>query len=53
MKQLLTDAIVPEVIPPTPDFWLLLGIIAGVLAIAAVLIVVLVKRKKKKNQNNQ
>lgn len=46
--KILPDAIVPPVVSPSPDFWLLLGIILGVGAIAAVLIVLLVKRKKKK-----
>ena len=48
MKTLLSDAIVPDFVEPSPDTWLLIGIIAAVAAATAVLVVVLVKRKKQK-----
>lgn len=47
MDRFCFDAIVPEVTAPSPDLWVLFGVIGAVVAAAVVLIVVLVKRKKK------
>ena len=52
--KLLSDAIVPDIVAPSTDLWILIGIVAGVMAVTAaavVLIVVLVKRKKRKNRS--
>lgn len=50
MTTLLTDAIVPDLPGPSPDAWVLIGIVAAVAAVTAVLIVVLVRRRKQKRK---
>lgn len=49
MPHIFPDEIIMDLPEPSPDPWLIVGIVAGVVAIAAVLTVVLVKRKKKGN----
>ena len=47
----LFDAIVPEVAAPSSILWIVLGVVAAVLAVlggTAVLIVALIRRKRKK-----
>ena len=44
--KLLSDAALPSVVVTPPDPWILVAVIAAVLAVSAVLIVVLVTRKK-------
>ena len=46
MLKLLTDEIVMDVPEPSPNLWWIVGIVAGVVALAAVLIVVLLKRRQ-------
>ena len=47
MKTLLSDAIIPALPEPSPNAWILIGIVAAVVLISVVICVVLVKRRKK------
>ncbi len=48
MKTLLSDAIIPDLPEPSPNAWILIGIVAAVVLISVVICVILVRAKNRR-----